>query len=611
MARRNYCLYKIETVVPVRFVDGVAVRTGTSQDLAETRLELEFSDLDASEERQLRALLSHKANRHLLSTPSRVGPLPISIQSAPVGSSSSNSGAAWPAAAAASLVTSATSSISSISSIGSISGYTDLIDISDAASALASSRLKTSSPGAQPHTAHSDHDQPYQYFVCLMSHSESDEQLSLFKSELQAFVGKIKRHLVEYKLVAYKSAAQSAAASDGLRHLLSSWYAYCIDWPVRCVELCHKPAASTPEPPQLPRLLHAALSGRPVRVETAAPAVFADDICRLVGSVRVSGWAGQPNDSSSTYDAALHSSSSSLDSSVALDQRTGCVPSWSASASDGSWVTPVRHSARRGSLGSLLLLPTQATAQLADGAQPPLTARERFNTSRSMDILPGVVGRRAALAHGTAALIAQAPNAEPAISEPAISEPNLPVASDLDPAAFDLPPVASVRPEAASAEQPPSSSSGGGDGCVRVRLDGCYRLLVSPHPTNGFCELWARALCATARDPFALRATLDRLVRQVDADVSELRRLLDQALLSNYALHRAVSMLKRSNNSDILLAQALRPAASVGTSRHAAAGSRHSGDDRHEAARAEVSAIVGGLLDRHRFQQQQQQQRVC
>jgi hypothetical protein len=71
--------------------------------------------------------------------------------------------------------------------------------------------------------------------------------------------------------------------------------------------------------------------------------------------------------------------------------------------------------------------------------------------------------------------------------------------------------------------------------------------------TNSFCTSWANQLRNGTSDPFRLRTLLEDLKLKVIQELNFIRKVIDQAKLSNYQLYKSYVVLRANSNCDVLL----------------------------------------------------------
>jgi len=87
------------------------------------------------------------------------------------------------------------------------------------------------------------------------------------------------------------------------------------------------------------------------------------------------------------------------------------------------------------------------------------------------------------------------------------------------------------------------------------------KLQLSTKETNDFCRLWAqklRSLVQSGADPSKIRSSIEQTKVQVNQELNHVKRLVDMALIDNYALYEAFLYLKTNANKDVLLVQLLK-----------------------------------------------------
>jgi len=90
---------------------------------------------------------------------------------------------------------------------------------------------------------------------------------------------------------------------------------------------------------------------------------------------------------------------------------------------------------------------------------------------------------------------------------------------------------------------------------IIISLDSSFNFQISSKETNVFCREWAKEIRKSAKtlDPFKLRNLMEHYKLKVIQELNQLKRLVEHAKISNYALYKAYSMLKKNSASDVLL----------------------------------------------------------
>jgi len=79
------------------------------------------------------------------------------------------------------------------------------------------------------------------------------------------------------------------------------------------------------------------------------------------------------------------------------------------------------------------------------------------------------------------------------------------------------------------------------------------QVTLSSRETNSFCASWADKLRNAPFDAFQLRTLLEDLKLRVIQELNFIRKIIDQAKLSNYLLYKSYLVLRSNNNCDVLL----------------------------------------------------------
>jgi hypothetical protein len=79
------------------------------------------------------------------------------------------------------------------------------------------------------------------------------------------------------------------------------------------------------------------------------------------------------------------------------------------------------------------------------------------------------------------------------------------------------------------------------------------QVTLNTRETNSFCTSWASQLRSGTSDPFRLRTLLEDLKLKVIQELNFIRKVIDQAKLSNYQLYKSYVVLRANSNCDVLL----------------------------------------------------------
>jgi len=83
---------------------------------------------------------------------------------------------------------------------------------------------------------------------------------------------------------------------------------------------------------------------------------------------------------------------------------------------------------------------------------------------------------------------------------------------------------------------------------------GDVQVTLNTKDTNSFCTSWANQLRnGASADPFRLRTLLEDLKLKVIQELNFIRKVIDQAKLSNYQLYKSYVVLRANSNCDVLL----------------------------------------------------------
>eukprot|EP00026_Physarum_polycephalum_P007961 Phypoly_transcript_08034.p1 GENE.Phypoly_transcript_08034~~Phypoly_transcript_08034.p1 ORF type:complete len:466 (+),score=80.75 Phypoly_transcript_08034:115-1512(+) len=82
---------------------------------------------------------------------------------------------------------------------------------------------------------------------------------------------------------------------------------------------------------------------------------------------------------------------------------------------------------------------------------------------------------------------------------------------------------------------------------------GDVQVTLNTKDTNNFCTSWANQLRNGTSDPFRLRTLLEDLKLKVIQELNFIRKVIDQAKLSNYQLYKSYVVLRANSNCDVLL----------------------------------------------------------
>ena len=100
-------------------------------------------------------------------------------------------------------------------------------------------------------------------------------------------------------------------------------------------------------------------------------------------------------------------------------------------------------------------------------------------------------------------------------------------------------------------------------------MDSSFNFQINSKETNLFCKEWAKDIRRTAKektpDPFKLRSLIEHYKLKVIQELNQLRRLVEQAKMNNYALYKSYTMLKKNSASDVLLTMILQDKSDVNT----------------------------------------------